>query len=330
MQVENQSNTKSAPLTSGYSPSGRGVGDEGSSLYSDSIRIWPYLQLMRPANIITAWADILAGFTAAGIFIIPDNSNWSSLAWLLLATTGLYGGGVVFNDVFDAELDAKERPERPIPSGRASLTGAIYVGSLLLILGILAAAQVSQLSFFLATGVALSALLYDAWGKHHALISPLNMGLCRAGNLLLGVSVVPQLLNERWYLALIPLVYIAAITAMARGEVHGGKSSTGVLALGMLAVVLGSLLILGISHNYSILSALPFWVLFAIRVLPSWVQATQAPQADLIRKAIKAGIISLILLNATLAAGFAGPINGLLVLSLLPLSLILARRFAVT
>ncbi|NEP43227.1 MAG: UbiA family prenyltransferase, partial [Okeania sp. SIO2H7] len=75
---------------------------------------WAYLQLMRPANIITAHADILVGYAASGA------TDPYRLGWLLLATTGLYGDGVVFNDVFDAELDAIERPERPIPSDRAS------------------------------------------------------------------------------------------------------------------------------------------------------------------------------------------------------------------
>ena len=32
----------------------------------------------------------------------------------------LYAAGMVLNDAFDAELDARERPERPIPSGRIS------------------------------------------------------------------------------------------------------------------------------------------------------------------------------------------------------------------
>ncbi|WP_257235940.1 hypothetical protein [Nostoc sp. 'Peltigera malacea cyanobiont' DB3992] len=66
-----------------------------------------YLELMRPANIVTAWADILLGFAASGsgiIFVQLMNGEASfsiliPLAWLLLATTGLYGGGIVFNDV---------------------------------------------------------------------------------------------------------------------------------------------------------------------------------------------------------------------------------------
>src|SRR5699024_7457278 len=87
-----------------------------------------YGELMRPANIVTAFADILAGFAAVGGAIAV--SGWSlsadpaGLGWLLLSTFGLYGGGVVLNDVFDADLDATERPERAIPSGRVSRKGA--------------------------------------------------------------------------------------------------------------------------------------------------------------------------------------------------------------
>ncbi|ACK70708.1 UbiA prenyltransferase [Gloeothece citriformis PCC 7424] len=301
-----------------------------SSSLTYKARLLAYLQLMRPANIVTAWADILAGATVAGGLIIPNHPNGSSLILLLIATTGLYGGGIVFNDVFDVEIDIQERPERPIPSGRVSLAEAIILGSFLLIGGIFASSLVSQLSFFVALGVALAALLYDRWGKHHPLISPLNMGLCRGGNLLLGVSIVPELFLKNWYLALIPLVYIAAITAMARGEVSGGKRAIGGLALAMLAVVLGSLLGLSFDHSQQWFYTLPFWLLFATRVLPSWIKATLSPEPQLIRAAVKAGVISLILLNATLAASFAGLINGLIVLILLPLSLLLARRFAVT
>ena len=63
-----------------------------------------------------------------------------------------------FNDVFDASLDAVERPERPIPSGRASLTGAVCLGLALLLGGTAAAVQVSAVSGGLAIAIALSAL----------------------------------------------------------------------------------------------------------------------------------------------------------------------------
>jgi 4-hydroxybenzoate polyprenyltransferase len=284
-----------------------------------------YLQLMRPANIVTAWADILAGFAAAGAY-----DNLPALAWLLLATTGLYGGGITFNDVFDAKLDAIERPERPIPSKRVSSQGAIALGTLLLAIGIVAAAQVSLTSALLAVGVAVAALTYDALGKRHPVSSSLNMGLCRGGNFLLGMSVVPELLGDRWYLALIPLTYITAVTAISQGEVNGGRRGTGILALTLLGAVLSGFLALGLSRDYTLLAALPFWALFAGRVVPAWVRATSNPSAEFVRQAVKAGVLALIVLDATTAAGFGGIYNGLLVLALLPLSLLLAKQFAVT
>ena len=297
-----------------------------------------YLELMRPANIVTAWADILVGFAASGsgmIFaqIINREASFTiliPLAWLLLATTGLYGGGVVFNDVFDAELDAKERPSRAIPSGRVSRENATLLGSILFAIGIIAAFQVSLVSGAIAIFITLSCLLYNSLAKHHPFFGPLNMGLCRGSNLLLGVSAVPAMIGERWYLALIPILYIAAITAISQGEVHGGKKITGVLALLLIAIVLTAVLTLGLLGDYAAIAALPFAALLAIRVLPNFIKAAREPVAENIRNAVKIGVLSLIVLDATIASGFAGLYYGLLILILLPFSMKLAKVFAVT
>ena len=301
-----------------------------SSISSDkSQSIWAYLQLIRPANITTAWADILLGCAAAGA-IGDNNFSLVSLSWLILATTGLYGGGVVFNDVCDAELDAVERPERPIPSGRVSLPGAIALGTILLLVGIISAAMVSSLSAILAIAVAVTALLYDKWGKHQTFLGPINMGMCRGGNLLLGVSVITGAVSDRWYLALIPIVYIAAITAISQGEVHGGKKTTGIMAISLIAIIICSILGLAILPQYSLLITLPFLVLFMALVLPAFMQATTNPIPELIQGAVKAGVLSLIVLDATIAAGFTSWTYGLLVLALLPVSRFLGRMFAIT
>lgn len=287
--------------------------------------LWAYLQLLRPANIVTAWADVLAGFAGSGYV-----GDLTPLAWLLLATTGLYGGGIVFNDVFDAQLDAVERPERPIPSGRASIWGATILGSSFLSVGVIAALQVSWKSASVAAIVASAALLYDAVGKHNAVLGPINMGVCRGGNLLLGVSVAPAMVGEYWYLALIAIAYIAGITILSRDEVKVSNSTSRVTALSLIVIVLIGLLGLGLLKNYKVLTALPFIVLFATRVLLPFIKAVRQPTPEQIRIAVKAGVLSLIVLDATLAAGFASWTYGLLVLSLLPISMAIARIFAVT
>ena len=301
-----------------------------SSLTIDrnSQSVWAYLQLMRPANITTAWADILMGCAAAGISL--SNPDFATIFWLILSTTGLYGGGVVFNDVCDAELDAVERPERPIPSGQADLAGAIALGTSLLAMGIFCAAMVSPLSAVLAMAIATMALVYDAWGKHQTFLAPVNMGICRGGNLLLGMSAVPLAISDRWYLALIPIVYIGAITAISQGEVHGGKKTTGIVAIALVVSVIASVIGLAALPAYNLVFALPFLLLFTGLVLPPFVKAAVNPSAELIQMAVKAGILSLIILDAAIAAGFTNWMYGLCLLALLPLSRWLGKMFAIT
>jgi 4-hydroxybenzoate polyprenyltransferase len=210
------------------------------------------------------------------------------------------------------------------------LTGAIALGTALLLVGIIAAAMVSNLSAILASIVAVTALLYDKYGKHHTFLGPLNMGACRSANLLLGVSAIPEAVSDRWYLAVIPVVYIAAITAISRGEVRGGNKTTGIIAIALIGIVISSVLGLGLLPEYSLLITLPFLALFTALVLPPFITAALTPSPELIQTAVKAGVLSLIVLDATIAAGFANWIYGLLLLALLPVSRFVARLFAVT
>ena len=304
-------------------------------------RTFAHLVLMRPANIVTAIADILAGFAAAGAVQQIQEAVASKsgtlyhplvydLAWLVVATIGLYGGGVVFNDVFDAELDKIERPERPIPSGAATKGSATLLGGLLLLGGILAAFKVSEVSGIIAVVVAGLALLYDAWGKHQGFLGPINMGACRGGNLLLGMSAVATSLEHYWFLALIPIIYIANITVISRGEVHGGSRSILSLAIGLYVLVFASIAALSSLPHFSILTALPFGLLFGYLIFPALLKAHKTLQPKEIRMAVKAGVLSLIIMDATIAAGFAGWLYGLLVLVLFSVSRFLARQFAVT
>ena len=296
-----------------------------------------FLQLMRPANIITAFADIMTGYVIGLVSLAETYDGWHaslfaspSLIWLLLSTFGLYGGGVVFNDYFDAELDKRERPERPIPSGRATKVEAGLLGLLLLIGGNLAALQVGQLSFFLAFGITILALFYDKYAKHHTFSGPFTMGLCRGGNLLLGVSAFPEAIGANWFLVLIPVLYIGAITLISQGEVHGGKKIN--LSIGLTLYITVILFIIGLGFviqtgNYF---SLTFLALFAYLIIPPLFSALKQNDPMLIGKAVKAGVLALIALNASLAATYGGWLPGLIILLLLPVSLALAKVFAVT
>jgi 4-hydroxybenzoate polyprenyltransferase len=300
-------------------------------------KIFAYLQLTRPANVVTAVADIWAGFAIAGAWdamatnwIYGDQNFWWNLFWLSLSTIGLYGGGVAFNDIADAELDAIERPERPIPSGRVSKKGAIGMASLLLLGGIACAFQVNLEAGCLAIAIACCALLYDYWGKHQQVFGPINMGLCRSGNLLLGISVVPILLERNWFLAFLPLVYVAAITIISRGEVHGKNRNALFLGAGMYTSIFVAIFILAFEKSPGYLQILPFLAFLGYRLFPPLFQAIQTQEPRYIGKSVKAAVLSLIVVNASIATAFSGWPIGLLILVLLPISLGLAKKFAVT
>lgn len=301
-------------------------------------KLMAYLRLTRPANIVTAIADILAGIAVSGaalVLISPElysntGPGFTSWLWLCVATVGLYGGGVAFNDVFDAELDRVERPERPIPSGIVPIENAAIMAGALLLMGVIAAWQVSLLSGVIALVVALLCVLYDAWGKHQLIFGPINMGLCRTGNLLLGISIVPDMVLEYWYLGLIPLVYIAAITMISRGEVHGENRKAIWGGFAMYLIIILTLLGLSFSTTVPWWQALPFLLLLCYMIFPPLLRALNTPKPQLIGKAVKAGVISQIVVNAALGSMHAGWQFGILVVLLLPLSFWLARKFAVT
>lgn len=290
-----------------------------------------YLRLIRPANIVTAIADILAGIAISGFFInfTFNQDKVYPVLLLCLSTIGLYGGGIVFNDVFDAKLDAAERPERPIPSGLITTREASLLGGLLLIGGIVSAALVSYLSGILALSIALASLFYDKYGKHHSFFGPLNMGICRGLNLLLGISIVAAALNEWFPLAAVPVMYIYSITMISRGEVHGGNRKSLFTAAALYLTVLGLILYISII-NEQLLWTLIFLVFLAWMIFRPLLNAVREPIGKNIGMAVKAGVISLIIMDAAWAAAFNSFWAAAIIILLLPVSLWLAKVFAVT
>ncbi|CAN5415268.1 hypothetical protein BH23BAC3_BH23BAC3_28830 [soil metagenome] len=298
-----------------------------------NIKLRATFELLRPANIVTAFADILAGAAAAVGFLLLSESDFlfqPHIYWLLLATFGLYGGGIVFNDVFDADLDASERPERAIPSGRVSKLYAAILGTILLLLGITSAFVVNQAAGTLAIFITICAIYYDAKAKHSNISGPLFMGSCRGGNLMLGAALFPEALVHLWPLALIPIAYIGSITLISQGEVKGGSKITGIIATSIAILITALLILLAYLPVYDWTSALPFTLLFGVMVIPPFIKAAKEPVPGLIKKAVKRGVLSLIILNSALAAGFAGFTIGIIILLLLPVSVLFAKLFAVT
>lgn len=140
-----------------------------------------WLRLGRVSNLPTVWTNVLAGVVLAGAFVAPG-----PLAVLILALSLFYIGGMYLNDAFDRQIDARERPERPIPAGLVRATTVFTAGYGLLVAGLVAlvaeAAWVGPGRYWPAilSGLALGGVIvfYDAHHKANPW-SPLLMGLCR-------------------------------------------------------------------------------------------------------------------------------------------------------
>ena len=82
--------------------------------------------------------------------------------------------------------------------------------------------------------------------------------------------------------------------------------------------------------GYKVWASIPFIALFAILVLRPLIRAYKENSPYNIKIAVKAGVISIIVLDAALAVGFSYWWVGVAILFLLPLSIFLSRLFAVT
>jgi hypothetical protein len=133
----------------------------------------PLLRLGRVSNLPTVWTNGLAATALAG----GEPASARTLG-VLSALSLLYLAGMYLNDAFDRDLDARERPTRPIPSGQITAEAVFISG-----FGMLGCGVLLLSSFGLAAGLAgalLAAVIlgYDLYHKGNP-ASPIVMGLCR-------------------------------------------------------------------------------------------------------------------------------------------------------
>lgn len=300
-------------------------------------KLLAWLRLLRAPNVFTAIADIAMGFLVVKSSFQPLGLFIS----LALASALIYTAGMVLNDVFDVEIDAKERPFRPLPAGQIRIDQARLIGFAMLFIGVvfggladlLYPAALPWRSGLIALMLAGSVLLYDGWLKRLS-IGPLGMGLCRFFNVLLGMSADPQLF-EGWPLGYGPMhlllaagigTYIVGVTVFARGE--AGRSSAAVLVVGMTIMAAG-ISLLGWAGEYLLrpnLTTPVYWMLLAIllaTLLRRCLMAVFEPSPTRVQAGVKSAIYSLVLFDAAAALVAAPAMYSLgIVLLLVPMFLL--------
>ena len=190
----------------------------------------PWLRLLRLPNLFTAPGDSLAGYFLTSAF--NDNASINVLIIILLAITSvfIYAFGVVMNDVMDYQEDCRNRPERPLPSGKISRDRAtIFCAQLwgLSVVLLVICTKLKCLVFydvlFVLLGLWLTIVLYNFWLKRYRLVRSITMGLCRGLNFLLGVTAIGYGVSfGKIWPVFVPFAavtaYIAAVTWLADKE----------------------------------------------------------------------------------------------------------------
>jgi len=279
---------------------------------------------MRAPAIFTAWSNILA----AHIIVTGGNIHWSPLLLLLLSSSALFSAGMVLNDCFDYHTDLKERPERPIPSGKVSLIHAVLFSCLLLITGIVSAALVSIQSVIIALLIMSFIFLYNGVLKQ-TIAGSLAMAACRYFNWLLGFSLLP--FSELSLLLPITIfLYIISLTLLSQEEEQAKNKTTVLLTIS--GIILSGFSIIAIA---TLIQIKPGWesliilfgVIFIVQHL--WQTYTHFTPKK-IQSSIHLLLLAIIPLDAVMVMIFASSWWALTILILLLPGKFLARVMYIT
>lgn len=288
------------------------------------LRVKAYLQLMRLPNVFTAIADIVAGYVIVRGLAV----RIAELGALVLATSGIYAAGCVLNDFCDREVDARERPSRPLPSGMVSGREALALTFFLFASGIFGAYLAGPDSFFLALAIVLFVIVYDTRSKRHDIAGPLNMAACRAGNLLLGMS--PALaLSLPFLFPLVSFCYIFLVTMFSRLETEGNADGRALLMAGGIGGIFLLFAVLAAGGDIAV-DAFIYLALLACLVLPPLRRALREKTPHAVQRSVRSLIMGIPFLDAAYAAGMQGAVAGLPVVFCLLPALLIVRFFYVT
>ncbi|MFI0371949.1 SCO3242 family prenyltransferase [Actinomadura sp. 1N219] len=271
-----------------------------------------FIELTRAPAALTLPGDSLAG-GATGI--AP-----------MLSSVCLYWAGMALNDHADRAIDAKERPERPIPSGRVRPGEALAIAVALTGAG-LAAAALSGRRRVLGTAVPLAAVVwaYDLKLKDTAL-GPAAMAAARGLDVLLGADADAEASADAVRAAASVAAHTYGITVLSRGEVTGGRPASAAIALTGTAAAAALAWRKG-DRGISVLGRL---AAYAVTVSGPQLRAIRTPDPGTTRTAVSAGILGLPLLQAALIAGRGRPLPALAVAAACPLARLLGRKVSPT
>ena len=188
------------------------------------------VRLVRPLNVLLFAAGTLLGsFLSASTSMSGRAGAW----WAAIAATLIGAAANAINDVFDAEIDRINRPDRPIPMGVVSPAAARWTWGLLSVAGITLAASLSVAHGIIAVSSVALLFGYAAFGKRHPIFKNLAVAVVVAAALPFGALAVGS-----WVPAL-PASAFAFLTTLTREIVKDIEDRVGDTAAGARTLATG-------------------------------------------------------------------------------------------
>ena len=293
-----------------------------------SQRLKEYLLLIRLPNVFTAPSNILTGYFAA---VTVAEANSVHLTALMVSSGLLYIGGIVLNDYFDVEIDKRERPFRPLPSGNISKRHALAIAIVAILIANTIALMLGPISFAVSLVLTFAIIVYDYRLKHGP-SGPFAMGSARFLNVIFGASPVLLYLNNHSYAivgtaAASLFLYIVAITLLSKKETGNERPNSTIVFL-MVFGVISAVATLGLllQLQWAFLVNLSIFAVVMIVTLRQYLMK----ELPSVQKAVRNMVISVIILDSVFVSGTAGLLYGLATLLLIAPAVILAKKLYVT
>ena len=281
------------------------------------------VELVRLPAVLSVPGDVLSGAAAAGR---PLHGRTFGL---VASSACLYWAGMALNDWADRDLDAHERPERPIPSGRVTPGFALALAAGLTGVGVGAAALAGgRRAVALAVPLAATVWAYDLRIKSSR-AGPVAMALARGMDVMLGAGGSPAGVPP----ALVVAAHTAAVTGLSRTEVEGGRPDVARAAVAATAVITAAVpSACGVGRRgtgTARLLGVGLLAGYAVPLARAQLAAVREPGPTPVRRAVGAGILGLIPLEAALVSTRATRAAAALA-SLWPLAKGLSRKVSPT
>jgi 4-hydroxybenzoate polyprenyltransferase len=248
--------------------------------------------------------------------------------------------GIVLNDYFDIEIDKKERPTRPLPSGNVSKRKALIIAISSTIAANVISLAISWMSVVFTLILTAIIIAYDSHLKHKTIIGPITMSLARFVNVILGASpAFPMLLLSKesitmlLFIATTLFIYILSISILSKKEVSGKVTRLNIIfSFAIVFVVITSISIAGLIGIFQTVVFVNLALFSAVMIITliSILRGHASLSPVYIQNSIRNMIISIIILDSAFVSGIIGLQYGLATLLLTIPSILLARKHYTT